>query len=81
MTTVFVECVSCGREAVLGKRPMTDAEAARVAQKKGWSVVGFQGAKRTRCSACRRARRRDTRAADEGRIGKRAGWQTTGRRR
>lgn len=80
ITTTFVECVSCGREQTLTVGPdTTDAAAAAVARRKGWTVIGFAGAKRTRCPSCRKGGRRDTKAADEGRIGNRAGWQTRGR--
>lgn len=79
VTTTFVECVSCGKEKVLGG-PLTDEQAARAARRAGWSVRGFRGAMRTRCRACRRKGLRHTRAADEGRIGNKAGWQTRGRR-
>jgi hypothetical protein len=79
VTTVFVECVSCGEELVVGRTPMTNPEAARKAQAQGWQVAGSQGRKRTRCPRCRKAGRRDTQAADEGRIGNRAGRQTRGR--
>lgn len=78
VTTTFVECVSCGREKVLGGA-QSDAQAAKVAIRAGWTVRGFRGAKRTRCGPCRRKRRRDTRAADGGRIGNNAGWLSTGR--
>lgn len=72
-TTVFVECVSCGRYQKLGEGEMDDADAARAAHRRGWTVAGFRGAKGTRCKRCRKARRTDTKAFDEGRLGKRAG--------
>lgn len=81
ITTVFVECVSCGREQVLAGYDAEDRVAARAAHRRGWTVRGFYGASRTRCPGCRRKRRKDTEAADEGRIGKKAGFLTTGRAR
>lgn len=81
VTTVFVECVSCGTDEVLGTGDVSDFAAVREAHRRGWTVVGRRSAKATRCPDCRRRRRRDTRALDEGRIGNRAGWQTLGRTR
>jgi hypothetical protein len=80
-TTIFIECVSCGAELILADREMADKDAAQIAHDGGWSVCGHRGAKRTRCRRCRKDRRRDTNAADEGWIGNRAGYQTTGRSR
>ncbi len=79
--TVFIECVSCGAELELWNGPMDDRTAARRAHRKGWTIKGFYGAKHTRCLRCRRARRTDTQALTEGRVGHRAGGQTTGRAR
>lgn len=78
-TTVFVECVSCGVDLELFDREVADGEAAQEARRRGWSVIGFYGAKATRCRRCRRARRRDRDALDAGLLGRLSGYQTSGR--
>lgn len=81
VTTLFVECVSCGayQDLYEGDHPVDDEAACKIAATMGWTVRGHRCAKRTRCPTCRKKGRRDTRAADENRIGKRAGRQTGGR--
>lgn len=72
-TTVFVECVSCGKEEELFDHDVHDVTASRAACKRGWTIRGYRRAKHTRCPSCRKYKRTDTEAVDRNKIGKRAG--------
>lgn len=54
--TAWLQCTRCGATLDLDQ-DKTDLQLARIAQSKGWTIVRFFGAKKTRCPECRKRQR------------------------